>query len=121
MAILKQRLCRKNASGSYDNIYLETTADLVLRVSDATKSVETSISSLETTVAGLVPQTRTINGLALTGNITLKAANISDVSSTAEMNAAIENSKLIPDDTLSGVSYKLGFDNGALYYTEVSA
>lgn len=46
MANLKQRLHRKNASGSYDVIYLETTADLVKRA-DGVKSVESSLTEIE--------------------------------------------------------------------------
>ena len=46
MATLKQRLHRKNSSGSYDVIYLETTADLVKRA-DGSKSVEASLSEIE--------------------------------------------------------------------------
>lgn len=36
MATLKQRLHRKNASGSYDTIHLETSSSLVLRPSGRT-------------------------------------------------------------------------------------
>lgn len=40
MAIQRERLNRKNASGEYDTIHLETQADLVLMASDPSKNVE---------------------------------------------------------------------------------
>jgi hypothetical protein len=46
MANLKQRLHRKNASGSYDVIYLETNATIVKRA-DGVTSVEDSLSAIE--------------------------------------------------------------------------
>lgn len=46
MANLKQRLHRKNASGSYDVIYLETSAAIVKRA-DGVTSVEDSLSAIE--------------------------------------------------------------------------
>lgn len=46
MATLKQRLHRKNAAGSYDVIYLETSATIVKRA-DGVTSVEDSLSAIE--------------------------------------------------------------------------
>lgn len=43
MATLKQRLHRKNSSGSYDIIYLETSASMVLMANGTT--VETAVNS----------------------------------------------------------------------------
>lgn len=40
MAIQRERLHRKNASGEYDTIHLETQADLILLASDPSKNVE---------------------------------------------------------------------------------
>ena len=40
MAIQRERLNRKNTSGEYDTIHLETRADLVLMTSDPSKNVE---------------------------------------------------------------------------------
>ena len=40
MAIQRERLNRKNASGEYDTIHLETQADLVLMTGDPSKNVE---------------------------------------------------------------------------------
>lgn len=52
MAILKQRLNRKNSSGTYDTIYLETIATVVkMSETDSTK-LSDKISSMDTTIAG---------------------------------------------------------------------
>jgi len=50
MATLKQRLHRKNSAGSYDVVHLETSASCVLLSSG--DSVESKISSMETTISG---------------------------------------------------------------------
>ena len=55
MATLRQRLHRKNASGTYDVIHLETESGLVLR-SDGT-TVEQAITDLTPTVGESVPKT----------------------------------------------------------------
>ena len=55
MAILKQRLNRKNSSGSYDTIYLETCATVVkMSETDSTK-LSDKISSMDTAIAGKQP------------------------------------------------------------------
>ena len=52
MAILKQRLNRKNSSGTYDTIYLETIATII-KMSDTDATLLSSkISSMDTTIAG---------------------------------------------------------------------
>jgi hypothetical protein APCC8_04218 len=51
MAILKQRLHRKNSSGGYDTIWLETSSDLVL-MSDGTTTLTSKISSIDTAING---------------------------------------------------------------------
>ena len=43
MAILRQRLCRKNSSGNYDTVHLETSSDMVLMTDGTT--VEAAINS----------------------------------------------------------------------------
>ena len=55
MAILKQRLNRKNSSGTYDTIYLETVATVVkMSETDSTK-LSDKISSMDTAIAGKQP------------------------------------------------------------------
>ena len=45
MAVLKERLNRKNASGGYDTIYLETSSDIVIRPDGAT--VEATLTTIK--------------------------------------------------------------------------
>ena len=55
MAILKQRLHRKNSNGTYDTIYLETIATVVkMSESDSTLLIN-KISSMDTAIAGKQP------------------------------------------------------------------
>lgn len=55
MAILKQRLNRKNDSGTYDTIYLETIAT-VIKMSDTDSTLlSTKISNMDTAIAGKQP------------------------------------------------------------------
>ena len=55
MAILKQRLNRKNDNGSYDTIYLETIATII-KMSDADSTLlSDKISSMDTAIAGKQP------------------------------------------------------------------
>lgn len=55
MAILKQRLNRKNDSGTYDTIYLETIAT-VIKMSDTDNTLLSSkIASMDTAIAGKQP------------------------------------------------------------------
>ena len=52
MAVLKQRLNRKNDSGTYDTIYLETIAT-VIKMSDTDDTLlSTKISNMDTSIAG---------------------------------------------------------------------
>lgn len=59
MAILKQRLNRKNSSGGYDTIYLETVATVV-------KMSETDNTTVATAINNRLP----LSGGTLTGNLT---------------------------------------------------
>ena len=59
MAVLKQRLNRKNSSGSYDTIYLETIATVV-------KMSESDSTTVATAIANRLP----LSGGTLTGNLT---------------------------------------------------
>ena len=55
MAVLKQRLNRKNSSGTYDTIYLETIATVVkMSETDSTK-LSDKISNMDTAIAGKQP------------------------------------------------------------------
>lgn len=55
MAILKQRLNRKNDNDSYDTIYLETITT-VIKMSDTDSTLlSTKIASMETDIAGKQP------------------------------------------------------------------
>lgn len=55
MAILKQRLNRKNSSGTYDTIYLETIAT-VIKMSDTDNTLlSTKIASMDTAINGKQP------------------------------------------------------------------
>ena len=55
MAILKQRLHRKNSSGSYDIVYLEGIANNI-KMSDSDSTLLSSkISSMDTAIAGKQP------------------------------------------------------------------
>ena len=53
MATLKQRLHRKNSSGTYDVVHLETSASCVNMDSGVT--VEAKIATMDTTIAGKAP------------------------------------------------------------------
>lgn len=55
MAILKQRLNRKNDSGTYDTVYLETIAT-VIKMSDIDDTLlSTKISNMDTAINGKQP------------------------------------------------------------------
>ena len=56
MAILKQRLHRKNSSGSYDIVYLEGLANNIKMSDTDSKLLSTKISSMDTTIAGKQPK-----------------------------------------------------------------
>ena len=56
MAILKQRLHRKNNSGSYDTIYLETIATVVKMSDTDSTLLSTKISNMDTTINGKQPK-----------------------------------------------------------------
>lgn len=56
MAILKQRLNRKNSSGTYDTIYLETVATVVKMSESDSTLLSSKISSMDTAIAGKQPK-----------------------------------------------------------------
>ena len=55
MAVLKQRLHRKNSSGSYDIVYLENIATNIKMSDSDTTLLSTKISSMDTAIAGKQP------------------------------------------------------------------
>ena len=55
MAILKQRLHRKNSNGTYDTIYLETIATVVKMSDTDSTLLSTKISNMDTAIAGKQP------------------------------------------------------------------
>ena len=63
MAIQRERLNRKNASGEYDTIHLETQADLVLMASDPSKNVEQVLGETVSIVRGGTGGTTAAAGL----------------------------------------------------------
>lgn len=87
MATLKRRLARKNASGIYEPVHLETSSGLVI-CPDGT-NLDTALSKkspIDHTHTGFaltghtheiyVPTSRTVNGKPLTDNITLAAGDV---------------------------------------------
>ena len=55
MAVLKQRLHRKNSSGSYDIVYLEGLANNIKMSDSDTTLLSSKISSMDTAIAGKQP------------------------------------------------------------------
>ena len=55
MAVLKQRLHRKNSSGSYDIVYLEGIANNIKMSDSDTTLLSSKISSMDTAIAGKQP------------------------------------------------------------------
>lgn len=56
MAVLKQRLHRKNSSGSYDIVYLENIATNIKMSDSDTTLLSTKISSMDTAINGKQPK-----------------------------------------------------------------
>ena len=56
MAILKQRLHRKNSSGSYDTVYLENIATNIKMSDSDSTLLSTKISNMDTTINGKQPK-----------------------------------------------------------------
>lgn len=97
MAILKQRLMKGKGDGTYDTIHLETTSDLVLH---GDKTMSAVVNEMQTAIDGkaasghthtpasigaaatshshsnYVPTSRTVNGKALSANISLTASDV---------------------------------------------
>ena len=63
MAIQRERLNRKNVSGEYDTIHLETQADLILLASDPSKNVEQILGETVSIVRGGTGATTAAAGL----------------------------------------------------------
>ena len=55
MAVLKQRLHRKNSSGTYDIVYLEGIANNIKMSDSDTTLLSSKISSMDTAIAGKQP------------------------------------------------------------------
>ena len=55
MAILQQRLHRKNSSGSYDTVYLENIATNIKMSDTDSTLLSTKISNMDTAIAGKQP------------------------------------------------------------------
>ena len=55
MAVLKQRLNRKNSSGSYDTIYLETVATVVKMSETHSTWLSNEMASMDTAIDGKQP------------------------------------------------------------------
>ena len=55
MAVLKQRLPRKNSSGTYDIVYLEGIANNIKMSDSDTTLLSSKISSMDTAIAGKQP------------------------------------------------------------------
>ena len=68
MTIQRERLNRKNASGEYDTIHLETQADLVLMTSDPSKNVEQVLGETVTIARGGTGATTAAAGLYALAN-----------------------------------------------------
>lgn len=56
MAILKQRLHRKNSSGSYDIVYLEGIANNIKMSDSDSTLLSTKISNMDTAISGKQPK-----------------------------------------------------------------
>lgn len=98
MAILKQRLNRKNSSGGYDTIYLETVATVV-------KMSESDSTTVATAINNRLP----LSGGTLTGNLTGQYITgtwlrTTDVSNKAGDFATIDNKGWIYKRTASEVN-----------------
>lgn len=130
MAILKQRLMKSKGDGTFDTIHMETTSDLVLH---GDKTMSTVVSDLETSINGkaasshthtpasigaaasshshsnYVPTSRTVNGKALSSNITLTMADLGGVF-YAGTSAPSDTKKLWIDttSTTGGLKYHNG-------------
>ena len=51
MATLKQRLHKRNSSGSYDTVYLETNTDMVL-LTDGSTTLTSKLSTMDSNISG---------------------------------------------------------------------
>lgn len=85
MAVLKQRLKRKNSSGSYDTVYLETCATVINMSETDTTKLSTKIASMDTAIAG-----KQAAGSYAVANHTHNGANLS-YDSTRSLNDVINS------------------------------
>ena len=119
MAILKQRLLREGSSGTFDTIHLETQSGLVIMPDGS--NLDQIVEALQTAIAnkaaashthsqyltshqslsGYVPTSRTINGKALTGNVTLTASDVSAAAANHSHAGGISLRTIISTKTFS--------------------
>ncbi|WP_300944243.1 DUF6273 domain-containing protein [uncultured Duncaniella sp.] len=118
MATLKQRLHRKNSSGTYDTIHLETSADLVL-MSDGSTKLTDKITSMDTAISGKAAASHThttISGNAGTATKLATARTIrTNLASTAT--ASFDGS----GNVTPGVTGVLGVANGGTGVASIAA
>lgn len=65
MATLKQRLHKRNSSGSYDTVYLETNTDMVL-LTDGRTTLTTKLSNMDTAINGKAASSHNHDASAIT-------------------------------------------------------
>lgn len=104
MATLKQRLHRKNSSGSYDTVHLETSSDLVKRPDGTT--VEAALTELKTSVSegkALVAAAVTDKGVTTAADATFAtmAGNISSIQTGVDINGIIKDYEVYAGDNIS--------------------
>lgn len=85
MAVLKQRLHRKNSSGTYDTVYLENIATNIKMSETDSTLLSTKISSMDTAIAGKQPA-----GSYAAANHSHNGTNLS-YNNTLSINDAINN------------------------------
>lgn len=104
MADLKQRLHRKNSSGSYDTVHLETSSEVVVRPDGTT--VETSLTELKTSVSegkALVAAAVTDKGVTTAADATFAtmAENIGNIQTGVDINGIIKEYEVYAGDNIS--------------------
>lgn len=112
MAVLKQRLHRKNASGSYDTIWLETSSDLV-KMSDGSTTLTSKISSMDSSISQAVKKT----GDTMTGNLFIENTTPS-LELQNSGNSRIGYVAMSPDSTFGFYNYLDPDNRQGLYITQ---
>ena len=104
MAIQRERLNRKNASGEYDTIHLETQADLVLITSDSSKNVEQVLGETVTIARGGTGATTAAAGLyALANELpVITSDDLAEDDCICFVDADVASAKLIAIGTITG-------------------